>query len=317
MRSHPFATRVAAVIGATLLLTSLLGGTTLAKPPLYGGGAPNTPDFVSYGQLVRFDVTWTNLSGSNLPTVFTKAVTPTGASLVDVVSGPSQGTCTDVPAELNCAFGTVMAGDSVSFAAVYRVPSSGSNTFSVRFNFTAQGATGSDTPGKSRGDDMPVNGTVTLVPSTSNQAGSYILGDVTTVANNQALTKRGNPQSAKLDFTGSTEDNFGATVSEAASTTCATNVTSCYGDLVIMHVKGGADVTGGFLVTVGYESVPGSAQGGFLHWTADDATGTPEVIDQTCDETDGVSPCIFDTFKTNGSTFYVIQLDSNGAMRGF
>ena len=84
---------------------------------------------------------------------------------------------------------------------------------SVKFNFTAQGSSPNDKGGSSRGDDMPVTGIVSLNSATSNTAGSYIFGGFTTVQNNPDLGE-GNPQSAKLDFGDSEEDNFAATVTE-------------------------------------------------------------------------------------------------------
>jgi hypothetical protein len=330
MRSHPLATRVAAILGATILLTSLLAGTTLARKPSFIPSAEAFPQTVTYGQLVRFDIGWTNTSGANLPTVNMKATTAAveaGAEFVQLVALPTvdfarQGDCqTQTATLLACAFGAVRNGSTVRFSAVYNVPDSGS--FSQDFVFTAQGDTTSDTGGNSRGDDMPVRASVTLVAGGSSlEAGSYILdsvgveNDVDTVETNPSLTKRGNPQSTLLDFSDSA-DNFGAYVREQNSTACTSDITTCYGQLVVMQVNKGLDVDGHFVVTAGYESVPGSAQGGFLHWSTDDATGTPERIDQTCAETSGESPCILDVFKTNGHTFYVIQLDSNGAMRGF
>ena len=306
---------------AAMLLTSVFGGTVVAKQPAFTGSAPSTPNLVSAGKVVRFDVTWTNTSTSNLPTVNTKAVTPGGATFLGLAAGPSQGTCaTQTATLLQCAFGTVRSGGSVTFSPLYRVPASGGN-FSVTFVFTAQGSSPNDQPGSSRGDDMPISASVNLASASSNDGGSYIVGDDTIVQNNQALNKRNNPQSAKLDFSASTDDNFGATVSEAATTKCAPGKTTCFGDLVIMKVKNGAAVGGGFLVTVAYTSAPAQPNG-FVHWLNDGATGTVEGVDfelitQSCDDTAAGENCIADTFKTGANTFFVLHMFENGPMRGF
>jgi hypothetical protein len=305
------------------MLASLISGTAVAKKPAYTASAPANPStFVSYGKLVRFDVTWTNTSGANLPHVFVRADTPAGGSLVALVAGPSQGSCgTQTAALLQCSFGAINNGTSVTFSTVYRVPTSGTS-FAVKFTFTAQGDTTSDQGGNSRGDDMPVTGSVALRNGTSNDAGGYVLGSDAVVQNNQSLNKHNNPQSAKLDFSASTATNFGATVSEAATSTCAPGVSTCFGDFVVMKVNNGNAVGGGFFVTIGYSSVPGSADGSFIHWLNDDATGTVEgvdfeIVDISCADAAVGQNCIDDTFKNGGSTFYVLHMFENGPMRGF
>ena len=318
--------RMAGTTVALLLLTSLFTGSALARPPAYGQAESATPDFVSYGGQVRFDVAWTNLSGANLPTVFATAVTPEGADLVAVLS-QSQGGCgEDVDGNLSCAFGTVNAGVTVDLAVVYRVPGSGPSSFSVTFVFTAQGATGSDKPGKSRGDDMPVTATVDLTAD-PDEGGTYVYGGVSTLQNNQGLSKQRNPQSARLDFAGNTdEDGFGATLDELGATTypCPGVVTTCYGLWNVVSVNEGDGVDGGFETVLGYFSVPSSAVGGFVHWLVtprvEDPDGEFELITDACTYTDGAAnnmPCIAGVAKIQGNTFFTILSETNGPMRGY
>jgi hypothetical protein len=318
--------RLAGTTVALVLLTGLLAATAVAKPPTYGQADSATPaDFVSYGGQVRFDVAWTNLSGANLPTVFTAAETPDGAELVDVLSH-SQGTCgEDVDGNLSCAFGTVNAGDTVDLAVVYRVPTSGLSTFSVTFVFTAQGATGSDKPGKSRGDDMPITASVELTDD-PDEGGTYIFGDVTALQNNQGLHKSRNPQSARLSFLSDGDEGFGATLDEAlANAYPCPGVTTCYGLWNLVSVDEGTPVEGGFETVLGYFSVPSNAVGGFIHWltsnTSEPVEGTDyELIDEECEYDAGAAtnmPCIAGVAKVQGNTFFTILSETNGPMRGY
>lgn len=326
MHSRTHLRRLTGAIAALVLLTGLLTGTTIARPPAYGQNDTPTPDFVSYGGQVRFDVTWTNLSGANLPTVFTSADTPAGADLIAIVDESRPGTCDASGEDLACTFGTVNSGDSVSFAVVYRVPTSGASSFSVTFVFTAQGDTGSDKPGKSRGDDMPI---VAEVPLTADpdEGGTYIFGDVMTLQNNQVLHKTRNPQSARLAFGSDGEDGFGATLDEGSATMFpCPGVTTCYGLWNLVSVNEGTAVGGGFETVLGYTSVPGNAVGGFVHWltsnTSDPVAGTDyELIEEACTFDDlGEAeslPCIASVVKVQGNTFFTVLSDDNGPMRGY
>lgn len=333
MFSHTHLRRLAGTTVSLVLLTGLLAGTAIAKPPNYGQDSSATPDeFVSYGGQVRFDVEWTNLSGANLPTVFVSADTPNGADLIAVIDGTvSQGTCDDTGEDLTCAFGTVNNGDSVSFAVVYEVPASGPSTFSVKFVYTVQGSTGADQPpghgggGQSRGDDMPITASVSLT-NDPDQGGTYVYGDVTTLANNQALHNTRNPQSALLDFESGGDEGFGATLDEAAGDTYpCPGQTTCYGFWNLVSVDEGQGVDGGFETVLGYSRVPSNAVGGFVHWltanTTNPVLGTDyELITDACEYEAGVAtnmPCIAGVAKVQGNTFFTILSETNGPMRGY
>ena len=322
--------RLAGATVALVLLTGLLTGTVVAKPPDYDGEddwVASPAEFVSYGGQVRFDIEWTNLSGANLPTVFVSADTPYGADLIAVIDGTlSQGTCDDSGEDLTCEFGTVNNGASVSFAVVYEVPASGASTFAVKFVFTAQGNTGSDKPGQSRGDDMPITASVSLTDD-PDQGGTYVYGDVTSLANNQALHKQRNPQSALLDFLSGGDAGFGATLDEAdgGAYPCP-GQTTCYGFWNLVSVDEGQGVDGGFETVLGYSQVPGNAVGGFVHWlTKNTGESAVEGIDyefitDACEYDAGGAtnmPCIASVAKIQGNTFFTILSETNGPMRGY
>lgn len=328
MHSRTYPRRLAGITAALVLLTGLLTATAIAKPPNYGQEKSATPDYVTYGGQVRFDVGWTNTSGANLPTVFASAATPAGAELVAVLA-TSQGSCAaTIAGDLSCDFGTVNAGVKVDIAVVYQVPAAPPpSTFSVTFIFTAQGATGSDKPGQSRGDDMPITASVPLTGD-PDEGGTYVYGEVTTLENNQILHKQRNPQSASLDFAGNDDpDGFGATIDELGGTAFpCPGQTTCYGFWNVLSVNEGAGTTGSFETVLGYSTVPANAVGGFVHWltsnTATPVEGTDyELIDEACtfDTSGDVEnlPCIASVAKIQGNTFFTILSEDNGPMRGY
>lgn len=326
MHPRTFPRRLIATTAALVLLTGMVTGTAIAKPPAYGQSSETTPaEFVSYGGQVRFDVTWTNTSGANLPTLFASADTPSGAELIGLVAESRAGTCDANGEDLTCTFGTVNNGDSVSFAVVYRVPTSGPSSFSVKFVFTAQGNTGSDKPGQSRGDDMPITVSAALTDD-PDEGGTYVFGDVTSLANNQALHKTRNPQSGKLQFASGGAEGFGAILDEAAAGAYpCPGVTTCYGLWNIVSVNEGTSVADGFQTVLGYSSVPGNAVKGFVHWldttTVNDPDGDDfELITDACTYAGGAAtnmPCIASVVKIQGNTFFTILSETNGPMRGY
>jgi hypothetical protein len=329
MTLHHSVMRAARVLVAALLLTSAFSATAYAQRPSFEGSAvadpapiSGTTSKISQGGFVRFDVSWKNTSSSNLPQVSLKALTAAGATLQGLIGVPAldgvpyaTNPCTTA-GDLLCTFGAVRSQSQVTLSAVYKVPSSG-QTFSQVFTFLAQGASPNDKGHNSRGDDMAVTGTVSLVSGSSNDAASFVFGTNDLVQNNQTLNRRNNPQSAKLDFSDSSLGaGFGAALTELASGACPTGITTCYGDLVIMKVNKGNVVGGGFLVTLGYTSVPGSATGHFVHWTTDDTAGAFETISVDCADAAAGQNCIEDSFKTGSNNFFVLHMFENGPMRG-
>jgi hypothetical protein len=318
--------RTLTALAITGLLLSSLVSSAMAKTPLYTSSVFATPNPVSYGGQVRFDVTWTNTSGANLPTVFVKAGLPLNSTFIGEIGLPSQGTCdTSDPKVFSCAFGTVNNGASVSFSVVYQVPSSGPTPFSVNYVFTAQGNTTNDTPGKSRGDDMPVTASVSLT-SDQESGGSYIFDTGLTAQNNQILNKKNNVQSAKMTFTlAAGSDGFGASVREIAAgsadaATCPATLTTCFGNWNSLSVNGGQDVPGGFTLLLGYVSVPGN--GSTVHFVHVSSPTVFKAITDACTYTDGSTtpnniPCIAGITSSGGNTYYTLWLGHNGQVRAF
>lgn len=314
-----------------VLLAGLLASPASAKAPgsSLSGSATPEPDTVSAGALVRFNYQVTNTSSSNFATFYVDATTPdkaSGGELIDVVDAyidPDPGydpACGPTAAgDLHCDFGGLNSGSTAYVSGIYRVPPDATGSWSVVFTATSNGSTSNDQPGQSHGDDYAVTGTVPI--ATGDTAGGYIYGDDVTVANTQTLSKKNNPQNAALDFTGSTDSDlpgFGATIREqAANGACAPGITTCFADLTALAINGGEPVPNGFLARIGYFQVPGSAVGGFVHWFGTDTSGDFELIDEACDPTTPVAPCIYGTEKIQGNTFYIIYMKVNGFLRGY
>jgi hypothetical protein len=314
--------RIVALLIAGTLVGALFASPALAaKPVKPGGTAPTIPEKVSPSTLgdtnyVLFDVTFTNTRSSSLQqvTLTDESLTdpdPVFAGLVEgpTVGGDDQGTCEAGVTELRCVIGTVDAGESVKLKVVYEVPITTVNKIEINFVFKSTGAPGSD-PSTSHGDDYPVTGTINF--DSSDYAGTYLFdASDLIVASNQALTKRGNPQSTEA--TGPLP-GFPLTVEEVDGTyTCPANET-CFGQWSVVSVNNGDKYAPGFFVVIGYDSVPGNANDvEFVHLVGPGLT--PTFIRDECDA-DTLVNCIDSVDKMNGDLFFTLILDNNGPIRG-
>lgn len=315
-------------IFSAILISGLFAGGVTAKLPDYDGSAVPQPSVVSHGGLVRYDVSFTNTTSGNFQTVDLRADTPNGADLIALIGAPSQGTCDTSGEDLTCSFGFVASGQTITLSVVYRVPTSGSS-MTVPFIFSVQGSTGADTPGRSRGDDLPVNGTVAL-SSDPELGSSYVFGTDLTVQNNQTLSRRNNPQSAKLVFPAA-GDGFPASVEEvgAESFSCPADVAAtCFGNWNVVSAANGAEFENGFQVVAGYFQVPGNAATKkFVHLLNPGAVNPVlgvdyEIIEDACtfsgdSATPTNMPCIQSVTNSGGNWFYTLVVDDNGPMRGY
>lgn len=319
--------RIVAFLIAGTLVGALFASPALAAKPVKPGGtalavpgtvSPSTADETNY---VRFNVTFTNTRSSSLQQVTMTAATPAGSDLEGLadllrVNGALQGSCDTAGIDLSCTIGTVEAGVSVTLSVVYDVPITTATAMNVTFVFKSTGAPGSD-PGTSHGDDYPVAGTVTL--DSSDFAGTYLFDENDLiVASNQALTKRGNPQSTKVF---GPESDIPVTVEEvgANSFTCPEeddfgNPIACFGQWSVINVNNGAlyDTTGGFQVVIGYDQVPGNSHDvGFVHLVGSGSTFITEPCDGEAD-----TNCILSVDNVSGDLFYTLIIDNNGPIRG-
>ena len=312
--------RIVALLIAGTLVGALFASPALAaKPPKPGGTTfPGVPSIVSPSvtgdiNYVRFNVEFENTRNSGLQQVTMSADTPTGSDLEALaapllVNGTPQGGCDTSGIDLSCTIGTVEAGALVTLSVVYEVPIGATGTMQVRFVFESTGAPGTD-PNASHGDEYPVTGTVTI--DSSDYAGTYLFdANDLVVASNQALTKRGNPQSTKA--TGP-QPGFPLTVEEVdGGYTCPAGEI-CFGQWSVVSVNNGLTYGPGFFVIIGYDSVPGNANDvDFVHLVGPGLT--PTFIRDSCD----VTPinCIFDVDNIGGDLFYTLKLNNNGPIRG-
>lgn len=319
--------RIVALLIAGTLVGALFASPALAaKPVKPGGTAPAVPGIVSSSvagdtNYVRFNVTFTNTRNSSLQQMTMTADTPAGSDLEGLaaallVNGASQGSCDTSGIHLSCTIGTVEAGVSVTLSVVYEVPITTATAMNVTFIFKSTGAPGSD-PGTSHGDDYPVAGTVII--DSLDFGGTYLFdASDLVVASNQALTKRGNPQSTKA--TGPLV-GFPLTVEEVPGNsplyTCPTNET-CFGEWSVVGVNNGLLYTPGFFVVIGYDQVPGNANAvDFVHLVG--PARTPSFIRDFCDA-EAVPAitvnCIDSVDNISGDLFYTLILDNNGPIRG-
>jgi hypothetical protein len=327
-RQRPF--RIAVVNAISLMLmVGLLAGPASAKAPTsnLSDTWEASPDVVSAGGLVRFDVHITNDSSSNYSSFYVDAATPNGATLV-AWFGESQGTCDGSSGDLSCDFGAVNGGVTVDFTTIYQVPSSASGSFSVTYIATSNGNTSSDKPGQSHGDDYVVVATVDI--GSGDSGGSYIYGDVLSTQDDQDLNRH-NPQSSKLVFTSAGETGFPATVMEddpiayACPTNTGLGALVCFGQWSVISVADGGTVEGGIEVTIGYDRISGNANDvGFVHLP--DGGGyeligsyNMGVNGDLCgpDPVDICASYVTQVQHTQGDYYFTFVLSQNGPLRGW
>jgi len=310
MKHTGIARRIAGIMASLLFASGMFAGTALAKPLDLSGSAPATPGMVSPGSYVRFDVSFTNPTSSNISQLY--MTTKTADTFVALVSGPSQGTCDTSGPLLTCDFGALNAYTSASFVVVYRTPSSGSGN--VDFIFTSTGDTGSDQGKNSHGDARTITGAVTV--STSRDfSGSYLYDpNDLTVADNLNVSRQ-NPQGTKATGVGA---GVPLTVGEYPPNTyvCPGESTaSCFGEWSVVSLDNGNLVPGGFEVVLVYDKVPGNNNSvRFVHLVGPGQT--PIFITQSCSSSLTVN-CIKSVTSSQGDVFYTLIIDNNGPMRGY
>lgn len=308
---------------ASLGLTVILALTAMAGPAVILGGkalaqvkAPPIPDKVSPGANVAFDVSFKNISNSNLSQLFLKSTTadatPTGGSLVEIESW-SQGSCDSSDGNVYCTLGALNAGATATVRVVYTTPDV-KGTFTVPFLFSAPGV--APDPGKnSHGDDYPVDAKVVLDDS-KDFAGAYAFGGQV-ISDIQALHATRNPQFTQVT---APEDAIGVTVGEASFPCPAIVGTSCFGQWSVISVGGGDLYPDGFSVVMGYKGNIGNAS--FVHlFDGYDAVTNPtayELItypDDLCINHPAL-PCM--TLSSSGGNSYAtLYLTQNGRLSGY
>ncbi|HTI29521.1 MAG TPA: hypothetical protein VL687_04085 [Methylomirabilota bacterium] len=323
----------------SLALTVMAGpASVLAAPkPKPVPVVTATPGQVAPGNAVRFDVSFKNTTASNFSQFFLDADTPDAADLGTadaaelngVLTGPtitpSNGaspTCGENSlGDLECTFGALNAGSTVSLAVWYQVPADFTGTFSVTFIFTTTG-TPSDPHDRSHGDDFA--GVGSAVVSNDNFDGGYFLNPAP-IQTDPALSRR-NQQNTTIPafaaFNGGPLTAQEVNISNLLP--CPQEVAddggSCFGQWSIINVDGATEYTGGFEVIIGLDNslTPGQINAiKFVHVLDD---GSVELIKTTCDKTDGTVPgnmdCRYFT-SSQGDAYAHIWLTQNGRLSGY
>ncbi len=310
MKRSQLSRRIAGTTASLLFLTGIFAGTALAKPLDLTGNAVAQPGMVSPEGYVRFDVTFTNPTASNIAQLDMRA--DTSSTLMAVVVPPSQGTCDDSGTVLTCNFGALNAYQTATFSVVYQTPSSGSGD--VDFNFMSTGSTSSDRGKNSHGDERTITGTVTI--STSKDfAGSYLYDPANLTVSDVLNVTKQNPQGTKA--TGK-QTGVPLTVGEYPPNTYVcpgVSSASCFGEWSVVNLDNGAYVPGGFEVVIAYNKVPGNANATrFVHLVG--AGLQPVFITDACSDTLTVN-CIKSVTSSQGDTYFTLVVDNNGPMRGY
>ncbi|MEX1072287.1 MAG: hypothetical protein WED86_01185 [Chloroflexota bacterium] len=300
---------------ASLLLTVSLALTALAGPAVILGAQPSAdhtatavPGAVTPGANVAFDVHFKNTSPSNLAQFFLNAVTPDGATLVEVESA-SRPECDWSSGDLHCTFGAVNSGAEVDLRVVYTTPST-KGTFTVPFKFSTTGVA-PDKGKNSHGDDYPTPGAATLDDS-RDFAGAYTSDGGQVVTDSQDLHRTRNPQ---FTLVIAPANAIAVTVGEAAFA-CPAEAGTCFGQWSVISVDSGTVYPGGFKVVLGYKGNIGNAK--FVHVLDD---GTVQLIEDECSadpppiaETD---PGCFIITNAGGESFVTLWISQNGRVSGY
>ena len=304
--------RLAAVLSAVVVATSMFAGVASAAPPNWTMTVTKLPPTVSPGAAAGYQVTITNNGPSNISALYLvdKANGSVNAPTV-YVSTPTQGSCAPVGQPLNCSFGALTPVNSVTVVVAYTTPTSGSS-FAVEFQGNTSGETFKDIKGRSHGDTLQSNPvvTTTALNSGKNFAGFFSTAGVDGVANNGQLNGQ-NKQQTSLDglppgVPGSVEDGPTTTGQCFNDPEEGIDCSQFSGEWAIVNVAGGNNVTGGFFVIMKYQN--SSDPTAFFHsfGPADDQ----QILILACGATP-VAPC----FTWDGaSDTATILTNHNGSM---
>jgi hypothetical protein len=305
--------RLTAVVTAASLALLLLGtGTALASPPNWSMTVVKLPPTVAAGANAGYVVTVKNSGPSNIASLF---LVSDATSAPSYVSTPTQGSCVSSPL-LNCNFGALTAGNSVTVTVAYGV---GSSNFTVTFQANTSGATFSDTRGTSHGDTLS-NQVTTAVSNSQNFGGGFVVGS-TTVQDNQSVGRR----NLQATLVNSPEALVPVTVEDGITTGIACN--GCTGHLIgewsRLNVNNGQPYGTPFkiVITIDGSAVPGgvSASDIYVEHTLDDGTTTVK-IDTTCtfsgNDPVPTNPECLNVTKVGSNFQIVLWVFRNGGYRG-
>ena len=292
------AARLAAVVSAAVVATTMFAGVASAAPPNWVMSVTKLPPSVSPGQPAGYQIDIVNNGPSNISTLFlTDSV---AAAPVYVTT--SQGSCTTSSSGLVCNFGAVNAGGTVQVVVAYATPGSGS-TFPVSFQLNTTGVTFTDVKNRSHGDLLTV-AVSTALNNNKNFAGFFTTAANQGIGDNDQLSGN-NKQSTRLEgLLGAVP----ATVSDGSllPDACTTSVdqgidcTLVDGETSVVDVANGAPDSDGFFIIIHYKN--GSTPTAFVHTLGG---GLQEKIN-ACGATP-VAPCFTWDAATTTATILTLR----------
>ncbi|MGZ8514617.1 MAG: hypothetical protein ACXW4H_05400 [Candidatus Limnocylindrales bacterium] len=306
--------------GAVLALSVIGGGTALAKVPGWGFTIVATPLVVTPGSSAGFVVTISNTGKSNISALYLSTDMPASdpLSVPTYIStatytgqlGPATPCDPAGSGPLDCSFGNLVAGGTVTLTVALPTPLTG-NTYAFNFLAFGNGNTPSD-GGTSHGDTLKGPASVGL-SADKNFAGGFTV-DTTDLATNTSLSKK-NPQSSAVTppsaFIPVTIQDGLATYPGAGTDPCAT--LSCIGDWVKLNVNNGHSGPVKIVLVLYGPSVPNTATVDNINLLHEGVT-----ISARCDAS--VPPtnieCI--TVTKVGNNFQIVGwLAHNGSIRAY
>jgi hypothetical protein len=302
------ATRLAAVVSAVVVATTMFAGVASAAPPNWDMTVTKLPPSVSPGQPAGYQIDIVNNGPSNISQLYLTA--DIGDTPVYLTT--TQGSC--APTGLLCSFGALNDDGTIQVIVAYATPASGS-TFNVTFQLNTTGSTFSDVKNRSHGDLLtkPLS---TALNNNKNFAGFFNLNSNGGIHNDNNLNGN-NKQSTGVKnlpagMQATVEDGTGTTGTCTASG--PVNCNSLFGEWSVVNVNGGNPVPGGFVVTIQFKS---GTPTGFLH-----SYGSPVIQEAIGPCAGGVPPatateppypCFLWNAATATASIYTLH---NGSFKG-
>jgi hypothetical protein len=300
------AARLAAMVSAAVVATTMFAGVASAAPPNWVMTVTTVPGEVTPGAPAGYDVTITNNGPSNISQLYLVARVNGKTNVPTAFVGtPSQGTCSPGGQVLLCTFGALNAGQSVTVRVGYGTPSSGSSS-QVEFEGSTSGTSFTD-PGRSHGDLLLPNPAITSTILNSNKNfGGFFSTDGTNSGGNSDQLNGNNKQSTRITgliagFDGTVSDGSVTPDACLPNTTPGVDCTLIDGETSVVNVNGGVNVPGGFFVIIHYKN--GTTPTGFVH-TFSGPGGPQEKINACADPAHPTAPCFtWDPVTTTAAIF--------------
>jgi hypothetical protein len=317
--------RVATVLMSAAMLAALaFAGPVSATNPTWAVAFNELPSIVGAGHDAGWFVTVTNSGPSqinDLRITLTSEIAgalPTYLSPLTLSSGGAYSCSAASGAEV-CNVGTVVDQGSVTFTVAFHVPAGRTGAFDLNVGLlSGTGDTGSDKPGKSRGDKATFTDSTPISSSSNFDAGFSVTGDTYQTGGSLG---RNNKQTTELV---TTDDAIPVTITDGVTdfpcdvTTEDTQCLRVIGEWSVLDVNGGNN-TDPIKVTllIWGGSVPGGVGVGDIFLLHADGLGGYVPVNATCDaEPPTNAPCLVLVTKVGSNFKIVAWLEKNGGARG-